>query len=53
MSSFPSTSHFATAVRDLPRSLPYTRLFGTHLVVDEEVCCSHRATGRERELTPR
>ena len=30
MTAFPSTTHVAATLRDLPSSLPYTRLFGAH-----------------------
>lgn len=50
MSAFPSTTHVRGAVRDLPMSLPYNRLFGHHFVVDEDTGPSRRAGRREREL---
>ena len=53
MTAFPPTTHVAAMVRDLPRSLPYTRLFGPHLVPDDDVTSPLRRVGRrERELQP-
>ena len=51
MSAFPSTTHVEGAVRDLPMSLPYHRLFGAHLVRDEDTGGFRRdASRRTREL---
>ena len=37
MTAFPSTTHLAAALRDLPSCLPYTRLFGAHF----QTQCTH------------
>lgn len=53
MNPFPPTMHVAAMVSDLSRSLPYTRLFGAHLVPDDETSPLRRVGRRERELEPR
>ncbi len=50
--STPSHAHAAGMVRDLQRNLPYTRLFGSHFVVDDDITPFRRARRRERELEP-
>jgi hypothetical protein len=40
-------------VSDLARSLPYTRLFGAHLVPDDDISPHRRVGRRELELQPR
>ncbi len=57
MTAFPSTTHLAAALRDLPSSLPYTRLFGahfnSHFVGDDETSRLRRPGRLERELERR
>ena len=50
MSTFPSNADIAVAVRHLPMSLPYTRLFGAHFVVDDDSGAFRSAGRRKREL---
>ena len=50
--STPSHAHAAGMVRDLQRNLPYTRLFGSHFVVDDDITPFRHARRRERELEP-
>ena len=50
--STPPPPHVAVMVRDLQRSLPYTRLFGAHFVVDEDVAPFRRVRRRARDLEP-
>ncbi len=50
MSAFPSTAHVKNAVRDLPTSLPYTRLFGANFVPAEDTASLRGARRRTREL---
>ncbi|HEX4982063.1 MAG TPA: hypothetical protein VFV63_10210 [Ilumatobacteraceae bacterium] len=50
MSGFPSSNHVRDAVRDLPMSLPYHRLFGTHFVPDDDGGAFRGARRRTREL---
>ena len=52
MSAFPSSTHVKDAVRDLPLSLPYHRLFGAHLVFDDDCGAFRGARRRTRELEP-
>jgi len=54
MTALPSTTHLAAALRDLPSSLPYTRLFGAHfhsnLLGDDETSRLRRPGRLERQL---
>jgi hypothetical protein len=52
MSTLAPTAHVAAMVRDLQRNLPYTRLFGAHFLVDEDVVPFRRVRHRERDLEP-
>ena len=57
MTAFPSATHIAATLRDLPSSLPYTRLFGTHFnshfVGDDDTSPLRRPGRLERELERR
>ena len=57
MTAFPSTTHLAAALRDLPSCLPYTRLFGahfnSHFVGDDEAIRLRRPGRLGRELERR
>jgi len=50
VSTFPSNADIAVAVRHLPMSLPYTRLFGAHFVFDDDTSPLRHPGPREREL---
>ena len=50
MTSFPPTTHVAASLRDLPHSIPYTRLFGTHFMFDDDTSPLRHPGPREREL---
>ena len=52
MSAFPSTAHVKGAVRDLPMSLPYHRLFGAQFVVDDDTHAFSGARRRTLQLEP-
>jgi hypothetical protein len=52
MSALHPTAHVAVMVRDLQRNLPYTRLFGAHFVVDEDLAPFRRVRRRQRDLEP-
>ena len=57
MTAFPSTTHLAAALRDLPSCLPYTRLFGahfnSHFVGEDEASRLRRPERLGRELERR
>jgi hypothetical protein len=52
MIAFPSPAHVKGAVRDLPMSLPYHRLFGAPFDVDDDTGNVRGARRRTRQLEP-
>ncbi len=53
MTVLPGSTPVAVTVRDLPGSLPYSRLFGSHFVLDDDTSPLRRVGRRERELERR